>query len=224
MVYLHGLGCHSASSWAEFAVTRGRHSLLLDLPGHGRSDAPPDFDYSLPALAQAVASFLDAQPGERVELVGHSLGGSVAIHLAAQRPDLIGSLVLIEPALDPAPVREGDIAAEPEDGIVAGGWQRILEREAPWRRAEVKLTDPIALVRSARGLSGPPAHSTSKLLLGSTIPTLLVTGDFRTYRDDPHFTEHGVRTAKISGAGHFVMNDRPDELLDILGTFDAPGS
>lgn len=219
VVYLHGLGCHSASSWAEIAVARGRRSLLIDLPGHGRSDAPPGFEYSLPELADAVASFLEAQPGERYELAGHSLGGSVAIHLAAQRPDLVSSLILVEPALDPAPIRDGDIAAEPEEGLRHGGWQRILEREMPWRRADVKLTDPVALVRSARGLNGPPAHATSGLLLNSTIPALLVTGDSRTYRDDSRFGEHGVRTEKIPGAGHFVMNDRPDELLDILGTF-----
>src|SRR5699024_3736671 len=60
-LHLHGLGCHGAASWADVAVRRGRAALLLDLPGHGRSDAPVDFDYTLPAIADAVARFLAAQ-------------------------------------------------------------------------------------------------------------------------------------------------------------------
>ena len=212
-VYLHGLGCHGAASWAGFAVLRGRPALLVDLPGHGRSDGPSAFSYTLPDLARAVASLLDAQAQQSFEVFGHSLGGSVAIHLADRRPDLVDRLVLVEPAMDPAPVRPGDIAATYEHELDHGGWERILEREAEWRRADVKLTAPIALVRCARGLSDAHAAETSTRLLRLPASVLLVTGEQRTYLDEPRFADHGIGSERLLGAGHFVMLDRPRELL-----------
>lgn len=212
-VYLHGLGCHGAASWAAFAVLRGRPALLVDLPGHGRSDAPSTFSYTLPELARAVASLLDAQVQQAFEIFGHSLGGSVAIHLADSRPDLIDRLILVEPAVDPAPVRPGDIAAAYEHELDHGGWERILEKEVEWRRADVKLTDSIALVRCARGLSDAHASETSSRLLRLPPPVLLVTGEQRTYLDESRFAAYGIHSKRILGAGHFVMLDRPGELL-----------
>jgi len=216
VIHLSGLGCHSAASWSHVAVRRGRSALLVDLPGHERSDAPADLDYTLPTLAAAVATFIEAQQSGPVEILGHSLGGGVAVHLASTRPDLVRRLVLVEPALDPVPLRPGDIATEREDQLPHGGWQRILARESAWRRAEVKLTDPLALVRCARGLTDQHAARTSRLLLSLTSPVLMVLGKNRTYRDEAQFADHGIRLVRIPTAGHFVMNDCPTEFLEAV--------
>ena len=63
VLHLHGLGCHGAASWAPFAALRCRAALIPDLPGHGRSDAPPGFGYTLPESADAIAALLRAEGG-----------------------------------------------------------------------------------------------------------------------------------------------------------------
>ncbi|MFC9837738.1 alpha/beta fold hydrolase [Rhodococcus sp. NPDC127530] len=83
-VYLGGLG--SASSVAFTSVvahpaTQGR-SITVDLFGSGWSDHPDDFTYSVEDHAASVASVLDSIGLELVSLVGHSLGGSIAIALS----------------------------------------------------------------------------------------------------------------------------------------------
>ncbi|MGY5765750.1 alpha/beta fold hydrolase [Brachybacterium sp. DNPG3] len=246
-VHLHGLGCHGAWSWADVAARRGRPALIPDLPGHGLSDAPPSdlFGYTLPELADAVAALLRAEagpgpspvgpsgaagpgapsapsaPGRGFEIVGHSLGGSIAVHLAARHPHLVARLVLVEPALDLERIAPGGIAAEDEDGLAAGGWERILARESPERRAEVRLTAPHALVRCARALTDEHAARTSALLTGLALPRLLVVGDHRRYADQADYDAAGVRSVRIAGASHFVMRDRPTELLAALDAVAA---
>ena len=220
-VHLHGLGCHGAASWAEVAALRGHPALLVDLPGHGRSDAPSGYDYTLPSLARAVAALLDAQEPGRFEILGHSLGGAVAAHLASLRPDLVERLVLVEPALDQATPRPGDIADVPEGELDRDRWRTLLATETPWRRADMKLTDPIGLIRSARALGDEHAARTSELLLEAQTPALVVSGDHREYHDENRFAEHHVSSIRISGAGHFVMNDEPEAFLAAVERFEA---
>lgn len=88
-VYLHGLG--SASS-ADFpAIARDPRlspyrSLLIDLLGFGFSDHPTAFPHTLEAHAEIVARLLDHLELRQCHVVGHSMGGSVAIALAANWP------------------------------------------------------------------------------------------------------------------------------------------
>ena len=72
VLHLHGLGCHGAASWAPFAALRGRAALIPDLPGHGRSDAPQDFGYTLPESADAIAALLRAEGGGPREEIGRA--------------------------------------------------------------------------------------------------------------------------------------------------------
>lgn len=68
-----------------------------DLIGHGRSTwAAP---WTIDANTEALAALLDADGGGPVVVAGHSFGGAVALALAAARPDLVSSLVLLDPAV-----------------------------------------------------------------------------------------------------------------------------
>src|SRR5437899_2796199 len=94
ILLIHGSGM-SAGSWvnqllglsATFRVT------AIDLPGHGKSTAIPHA--SVETYAATVARFLEAIGARRVIVAGHSLGGSVAIALAARQPDAVTGLVLV---------------------------------------------------------------------------------------------------------------------------------
>lgn len=88
-VYVHGLGATSPAYFTQVAVhplLAGHRSLLIDLLGHGISDRPTAFDYTLASHADALADALTAAGASGAEVIAHSMGGSVAIVLAARHP------------------------------------------------------------------------------------------------------------------------------------------
>ena len=97
-VYVHGLG-GSSQNWTDIAgLLAGRlDGQAVDLPGFGYSD--PSRRYSIPAFADRLINYLEHADRGPVHLVGNSLGGSIAVHVAGRRPDLIRTLTLISPAM-----------------------------------------------------------------------------------------------------------------------------
>lgn len=75
-----------------------------DLPGHGESERPASYPYSLEALVRTLAGLLDSLKLPRVSVIGHSLGGSLALLLAARHGQRVGRLVLVSPQIYPAPL------------------------------------------------------------------------------------------------------------------------
>jgi pimeloyl-ACP methyl ester carboxylesterase len=111
-VYVHGLG-GSALNWTDLAALLGTRAAgtAIDLPGFGRSRPPAGFDFTVAAHADALLCFL-AGRNEPVHLLGNSLGGVVALSVAARRPELVRTLTLVSPAMPdrrPDPRRMADI-------------------------------------------------------------------------------------------------------------------
>src|ERR1051326_4339625 len=81
VILLHGLG-HASGTWAEVLPQLARRFRVyaVDMLGCGRSDKPR-IDYHLWALATYTRHFMDAVGIERAHVVGHSLGGGVALHM-----------------------------------------------------------------------------------------------------------------------------------------------
>ncbi len=95
VLLIHGLG-GSRRTWREVvgSLAAGHTVIAPDLPGHGESDAPAG-DYSLGAHATALRDLLVGLGHSRATVVGHSLGGGIALQFAHQFPDRIDRLVLI---------------------------------------------------------------------------------------------------------------------------------
>ncbi|OGX91025.1 hypothetical protein BEN49_21350 [Hymenobacter coccineus] len=90
----------------------GTTLLAPDLPGFGAQGAPMGFDYSVGAYADWVATFIAEQKLTDYVLVGHSLGGKVALALAATRPAGLRRLVLLSPSPpSPEPISDDNRAA-----------------------------------------------------------------------------------------------------------------
>jgi pimeloyl-ACP methyl ester carboxylesterase len=104
-VYLHGVLASSAS-WKHVlaSAAAGRTAIAVDFPGFGCSDRPWPFDHTVAGEAAALLAFLDARRIERAVLIGNSLGGSVAMVIAAERPERVAALVLVAPATPNAPI------------------------------------------------------------------------------------------------------------------------
>lgn len=132
VVLLHGFGSdHRAWLFNQDALAALRPVHLLDLPAHGGS-APSVPSGALDDLTAAVGDAIEALEIDRVHLVGHSLGGAIAIATAAAMPGRVASLALIAPAgLGP------EISAGFIDGFLAA------ERRNPMRATLASLfADP----------------------------------------------------------------------------------
>lgn len=81
----------------------------VDLPGFGMSPPPRDGNYTPSGLARSVAEFIIAKDLGPVDLFGNSLGGAVALQLAARKPDLVRTLTLISPALPSLYATKGNV-------------------------------------------------------------------------------------------------------------------
>lgn len=114
IVLLHGFGADRWTWMANQSAIGGvRKVYLVDLPGHGAS-APDVADPGLPALAEAVAAALAEAGIDRFDLAGHSLGGGVALLLAAAHPGRVRSLVLAAPVGLGGSVHSGFLEGFPE--------------------------------------------------------------------------------------------------------------
>jgi pimeloyl-ACP methyl ester carboxylesterase len=157
-VYLHGLG-GSSTNFTDLAGLVGVRlpGMAIDLPGFGRSAPPGGFDYAPDSHAEVVATFLAGLGHGSVHLVGNSLGGVVALLIAARRPHLVRTLTLLAPAMpdlrmDPRRMSDPRVALTMLP--LVGTWvRRILIEVPPEEQIERMLrlcfADP-SVVASAR--------------------------------------------------------------------------
>ncbi|MDQ7809261.1 alpha/beta fold hydrolase [Amycolatopsis sp. A133] len=98
-VYVHGLG-GSSTNWTDLAALLApvAGGTAPDLPGFGCSEPEEGFDFSLQAHADVVVRHIETVGGP-VHLFGNSMGGAIALLVAAQRPELVKTLTLISPAV-----------------------------------------------------------------------------------------------------------------------------
>lgn len=100
VLLLHGLGGGKASFFETAAALAPRHRVhALDLPGFGGSSKPIAAPYTARWFADTVVEVMDALAIERAHLVGNSMGGRVAIEVALRRPERVGGLALLCPAV-----------------------------------------------------------------------------------------------------------------------------
>lgn len=224
-VYLHGLGATAAAYFAEAAahpLIAGHRTLLVDLLGHGLSDRPRDFDYSLESHAGALATALTGAGVAGAEVIAHSMGGAVAIVLADRHPELVSRLVLIDANLDPVePVRGAlgsrGIAAFSEAEFADGGWEEVRDRAGAFWWATMRLTDRTALHRSATGLARGTIPTMRELLAHTEIPrTFLYPETGEPLPGEDGLREAGVSVVAVADCGHNIMLDAPEAFASLV--------
>lgn len=101
VLYLHGVYLNHVT-WHPIADELGSrfHHVIPDLPGFGESEKPPParFAYDVDAFSGAIVDLYGALGLGRATVIGHGLGGAIAITLAARHPELVSRLVLIDAA------------------------------------------------------------------------------------------------------------------------------
>lgn len=203
LVLLHGIAGTSAT-WEEvIPLLCERHTVLApDLLGHGES-GKPEGDYSLGAYANAIRDLLEALGRERATIVGHSLGGGVAMQLAYQFPERCERLILVSsgglgrevhPLLRAAALPGAEVvlpwlcvAGRQSLGRIVHalgglGLRASADLEETWR-SFVSLAEPEArraflhTVRGIIDLGGQRVSASDRLYLAAGLPTLIVWGE-----------------------------------------------
>jgi pimeloyl-ACP methyl ester carboxylesterase len=98
MVFVHGWTCNHSYFNPQLEHFKSSHRVVsVDLRGHGASDQPDD-GYTMAGLADDVAWMCAELGVDRPAVVGHSMGGVIALELAARHPDLASAVVMVDPA------------------------------------------------------------------------------------------------------------------------------
>jgi 2-succinyl-6-hydroxy-2,4-cyclohexadiene-1-carboxylate synthase len=124
LLLLHGF-TGRADFWAPLAERWAERWFVLapDLPGHGDSGVP-DPAYGLAEAAETIAETLEAEGRGAVTVIGYSLGGRLALHLATAHPERVSRLVVIG-----ASAGLSDAAARAERRVSDAGWATVLREE-----------------------------------------------------------------------------------------------
>jgi 3-oxoadipate enol-lactonase len=235
LVLLHCLGVDHRF-W-DFAAPLGRDFTLLryDLPGHGAS-AVPDGPYGIEHLSAQLAAVLAANQVARAHVAGISLGGLIAQHLAATRPELVDRLILI----DTTPRYTDELRhmwnARAATARAAGVAPMISALLAIWFSADALARDDAGVRYVRETLARCPgegyalacealkAADLRALAPSIAARTLVVCGD----DDIPSFLvaarwlAAAIPTAElawIKGAKHASVLENPDEARRLMRTF-----
>jgi len=246
LVLLHG-GAQNAHTWDTVLLDLDVPALAIDLPGHGHSDRRDDGWYDPPHNADAVAAVLDelaaeGSLGAPVVLVGMSLGGLTANAVAARRPDLVRSLVVV----DVTPGVNADKAKAIHDFIAGpqhfGSFTEIFDRTVdfnPTRTAESLRRGILHNAHKVRvgehagswewnydrrpltEYEMPPMVDLWDDVSAVECPYLLVRGGVSPVVDDDDVAElrrrlPGARVELVADAGHSVQGDDPRRLAELI--------
>jgi pimeloyl-ACP methyl ester carboxylesterase len=173
-LFLHGMGGNSLPlrRFAAPFEKDGRPTLLVDLRGHGLSGVPADSGWTIDEYAADVLGVLDSLGVDRTHIVGHCLGGMVALKVCELRPGIVERLVLISTSGNPSEnahargVRRAAHIADRALSAVAPGMHhsRVIEQNDPtlFSRhpdiyiprliADVKHTSSETMLRSLRSI------------------------------------------------------------------------
>jgi pimeloyl-ACP methyl ester carboxylesterase len=242
LVLIHG-GAQNAHTWDTVALALDRPLVAVDLPGHGHSDWRPDHEYWPATLAADVATAVKALAPDARMVVGMSLGGLTAWCLAAQHPELVRRLVIVDvtPGTDEA-------KAEPIRAFVSGperfdSFDEILARTIQYNPTRTVSSLRRGVLHNARQLpdggwswrydpmrswsdeKGMPDFSTLWSVVDAVdAPLLLVRGGTSGVVGDEDVEEllrrrPAATVVTVDDAGHSVQGDKPVELARILADF-----
>ena len=226
VVFVHSLAGNS-NQWSSQLehLRRNRRAVGLDLRGHGRSESPRNGDHTIGAMAGDVAAVVDSLGLGRFVLVGHSMGGGVALEYAGAHPERVAGLFLVDPIGDgkqiPAAESKAFLAGFESDyestsekywGGIAGTDSAIKERLL----ADLRRTPRDAVVK---GLHSVMRFDPQPALVRYSGPKLSVVTP---YNDQPfslHRLGKGFPHTVVEGTGHWIQLDKPEEFNRLLDDF-----
>jgi pimeloyl-ACP methyl ester carboxylesterase len=230
LLFVHGLACNRGFWPSQLSHFSAHHRVIaIDLRGHGGSDAPPQ-RYTMQGFADDLAWMSDRLGAERPVLVGHSLGGLVAIELAAAAPKRLRAAVLIDSVLLPPGDRAGAVhrlvagLRGPDPAGTLGGYYGTFFQ--PYSDPQLVSSVLEQVVRTAPHVTSSVFEealtnwSDAQALERSGAPLLYV--DAGTPNADlAHAVrlKPGLMLARTIGSGHFSPLEVPDQVNAAIERF-----
>jgi len=235
VIFLHGWAS-SSKMWAGLLpqLAADYRCWSLDLPGFGDSDKPPTSWYSIPNYTAMVLEFARLHALGPLRLVGHSMGGLIALDLGARHPEQVERLVAINPVITGRPrlrplarpsysrhVLQWAMRVSPPvmQPLLAHPLGYRVTGLHPLRRRTEEFFKSTAdsLFSSGRAII---AYDLTPLLPRILAPTLIIVGD----RDanvssrEGRFAAGRIPSARLQvmRAGHLLTDDKPAEVLQLL--------
>jgi len=236
VAWLHGLG---GASTLEFATVvrhpalRGVTSLLVDLPGFGLSSRPAGWTYTIEDFAHVAGRAIGEVADTPVTLIGHSMGGAVAIACAHRAVVAVKRLIVVEPSWQPETGRlSAHISSQREERYVTRGHQALLRGTAGAAQVDdpvrtiwaqtLRIASPVAMYRAAVSLQQERAPSFRDMLADLQVPVISIRGELS---DAPGHPPEGtqVREFVVANGGHMMFAECPDAFSEIVaGILELP--
>lgn len=231
LLLLHGMGATGAM-WSDLVGLLGEEWTWLapDLPGHGHS--PPAAPYRYDTLAAAVAPLVE--DAADVTVLGHSLGGAVALVLAAGRPQLavravIGASIKVRWSAEELDAMAG-VAAKParvfadrthavDRALRLAGLAGLVESDAP---AAARLVAAVeggwraAFDPAIGGIGAPDLAGAVDGLRQRGVRVVLASGEHDAMAPAEDLAALLPGAATLAGVGHNIPAERPQALRDLL--------
>jgi pimeloyl-ACP methyl ester carboxylesterase len=230
LLWLHGWQCSSTGELMPVAVReplRGRRSLLIDFLGHGYSDRPPNFGYTREDHAGTIVALIDVLGLSECGLVGHSMGGDIAVLVAGARPKFVNLIVIAEASIDPS--EEVPLGGQTEDRFVERGFDELVAAQTETALAEplglpaahvgiTRLVDPRAIHREAVSFhtgTTPPVRSA---LSDLRIPRWYLQGELSDPEPDlqKDLQDMGVKWKIVPMTGHPMGLQNPEGFAQVV--------
>ncbi|MCT4711762.1 alpha/beta hydrolase [Enterobacteriaceae bacterium H11S18] len=224
LLFIHGLGCASSFEYPRIYADPAfgsRRSVLIDLPGSGYSEKPDAFDYTTSDQAAVAAELVEHLGLHRFYLYGHSMGGSIAIQLAALMSAKIAGLIVSEPNFKAGGgMFSSGVAAQSEQEFVNKGYYDLLAAEqSPWAGSLLN-TSPRAMWREASSLVTGVSPSWDDVFITLQLPKALIFGEHSLPDKDFEVIQAaGIQSIVIPNAGHSMSWENPAGLARALAAF-----
>jgi pimeloyl-ACP methyl ester carboxylesterase len=233
-VLLHGFPMNS-QVWNNWAKSLSQHVMVYtpDLPGFGKSEAP-DRPFSIQDIANAMNVWMDQLDLDNAVIIGHSMGGYVALKMVEQRPERFRGLVLFHSTAlaDSAEKKESRtkvLKFIEDNGVEAFTSNFIAPLYADPSNPSIPEVRGITIQASADAVAGytiamRDREDTTRVLRDFKNPVLFLAGDkdggipVTTIEEQSRIGEH-IRSQILKDTGHMGMFERPEETLTTVKTF-----
>lgn len=224
IIFIHGLGCAGSFDYVEVAsMLESKHRIILiDLLGAGYSDKPLSFKYTVASHAKYLQEFIEDLNLEEIIVLGHSLGGAIAIELCNLLKDRVQTLILSEANLDPS--RPGsasfEIANLNENDLDNTFERKLTEYEKSgntmWVATLRNWLPKAAFEISTNAVRGGRT-SWRELLYKFEFPKYFIFGEKSLPDVDVEkLKEHDVEVKVVPNAGHSMAWENPNDFAQVI--------